>query len=289
MSRAKRRKIFAALQIRSSAAYLSVRKFLPARLRRTARIAAQELPFRLHDLLEDARDCFRPAADRLPPAGLRRRVSQSSDRAEFARVGAAAAADLVAAFERAREHGRAYPRWLDFGCGPGRVARHLLKYPPAEHLLGLDVDANAIRWAKAHLGADRFHSIRAAPPTDVPARSVDVIFAVSIFTHLDETAQSSWLSHFADLLAPGGLLIASTHSPELTYTLPTLSTNDLATLEATGFLFVSAGATFNEDAAFHSLAYLNRTWSRWFTRIEFVPYGLGRHQDLGVWRLRDAS
>jgi SAM-dependent methyltransferase len=252
-----------------------------------ARIAVQEFPYRLHDLGEDVKDLFRPAAVRLPPARLRRRVSQTSDREDFSRVGAAAAADIAASFDRSRESGRAYPRWLDFGCGPGRVARHLLTYPPVEELLGLDVDQAAIRWATAHLRPARFRAIQASPPTGLPPGSFDVVFAVSVFTHLNEEAQWSWLSHLSKLLAPGGLLIASTHSPELTYTLPTLSPNELATLAREDFLFVSAGAAFNEDAAFHSLAYLDRAWTRWFTRIDFVPYGLGKHQDLSVWRVRE--
>ena len=148
----------------------------------------------------------------------------------------------------------------------------------------MDVDKPAIRWAASHLPPARFQTIRPSPPTGLPEASFDVVFSVSVFTHLSEEAQLAWLSHLADLLAPGGLLIASTHSPELTYTLPNLSPAALESLQREGFLFVSAGAAFNEDAAFHSLDYLDRVWTPWFTRVDFVPYGLGKHQDLGVWR-----
>lgn len=272
------------MRIRSSAAYQHTRKYLPAALRRFARIAAQELPHRLHDLREDLKDLFRPAHARLPPARLRRRVSQTSDREEFSRVGRAAASDIAAAFERSRDTARAYPRWLDFGCGPGRVARHLLRFSGIEELTGVDVDEPAIRWAASHLRPARFRHIQPDPPTGLPSASFDVIFSVSVFTHLSEEAQRAWLAHLADLLVPGGLLIASTHSPELTHTLPNLSPGELETLKREGFLFVSAGAAFNEDAAFHSLDYLERVWTAEFTRVDFVPYGLGKHQDLSVWR-----
>jgi SAM-dependent methyltransferase len=274
------------LRIRSSTTYQATRKYLPAALRRFARITTQELPLRLHDFREDGKDLFRPADARLPPARLRRRVSQTSDREEFSRVGEAAAANIALAFDRSRDRGRPYPRWLDFGCGPGRVARHLLRSPAVRELSGLDVDEPAIRWAASHLRPARFQAIRPDPPTGLPSGSFDVVFSVSVFTHLSEEAQRAWLAHLADLLVPGGLLIASTHSPELTYTLPSLSPAELETLEREGFLFASAGAAFNEDAAFHSLDYLDRVWTAWYSRVDFVPYGLGRHQDLGVWRKR---
>jgi SAM-dependent methyltransferase len=41
-------------------------------------------------------------------------------------------------------------------------------------------------------------------------RSVDVVFAYSVFSHLAESVAGKWIAEFARVLAPGGVLLATT-------------------------------------------------------------------------------
>jgi len=115
----------------------------------------------------------------------------------------------------------------------------------------VDVDRRQIAWAARHLPG-RFEAIPLAPPTAFAPASFDVIFSISVFTHLDEPMQEAWLAELARLLRPGGLLLATTHAPEIARSSPGVTAAELAELEARGFLFRPSVGPFNEQSAFHS-------------------------------------
>lgn len=256
---------------------------VPLRWRRFLRRAAGQAPARLRDLPRDAVCLFRPSAfgGPLPPPGLRTRVGGAS-REEFTLVGREGSAAILRAFELARRAGRAYPDWLDFGCGCGRVARWLGTAEPVSHLRGVDVDVAQVRWARRRLQRD-FTVIRPSPPLAFEPESFDVVYAISIFTHLNEREQFDWLAELARILRPGGLLIATTHGPELSQSCQGLTADHLAGLEARGFLAVDPGGTFNERSSFHSERYLATHWGPTLTRRLFEPRGFVSYQDLSVW------
>jgi 2-polyprenyl-3-methyl-5-hydroxy-6-metoxy-1,4-benzoquinol methylase len=242
---------------------------LPVRLRRFLRRQAREAPARIRDL---------------PPPGLRARVGGLS-RTEFALVGREGSAAILRAFETTRRPGREYARWLDFGCGCGRIARCLTAARPLQRLSGVDVDASQIRWARRHLPGDDT-AMDVAPPLAFKPESFDVIYAISIFTHLDEREQFAWLEELRRILAPGGLLIATTHGPSLSQSCPGLTPADLALLAERGFLAVDPGGTFNERSTFRSSEYLSKAWARDFFLRAHEPHGFIGYQDLSVWEKR---
>lgn len=53
------------------------------------------------------------------------------------------------------------------------------------------------------------------PPTTYPDSLFDVVYAVSVFTHLTEDRQLSWLAEFARIIRPCGLLLLTTHGDRL--------------------------------------------------------------------------
>jgi SAM-dependent methyltransferase len=256
---------------------------LPARFRRFLCRKAREAPARLRDLPKDVICRFFPRAfgEPLPPPGLRARVGGVS-RSEFELVGREGSAAILRAFAIARRPDRDYPRWLDFGCGCGRVARHLTGSPPVERLSGVDVDAAQVQWLRRHLPGD-YAAMSAAPPLAFALGSFDVVYAISIFTHLNEREQFAWLEELRRVLAPGGLLIATTHGPGLSRTCPGLTSGDLALLADRGFLAVDPGGTFNERSTFHSPEYQSQTWGRHFLPRLNEPQGFVSYQDLSVW------
>lgn len=58
-------------------------------------------------------------------------------------------------------------------------------------------------------GASRATANQLAPPTPYVSGSFDLIYALSVFSHLDEPLQRDWLAEFRRLLRPGGLLVLS--------------------------------------------------------------------------------
>jgi 2-polyprenyl-3-methyl-5-hydroxy-6-metoxy-1,4-benzoquinol methylase len=113
-----------------------------------------------------------------------------------------------------------------------------------------------------------------------------VVLAVSIFTHLDEADQFSWLAEISRLLRPGGVLIASTHGRELLVTRDDLDPGQIAQLDAAGFLFAPGDGTFNSNSTFHTAEYMDRSWGAGFDRRLFLAKGLLNYQDLSVWAKR---
>jgi SAM-dependent methyltransferase len=255
---------------------------VPSAVRQRIRKTAREIPIRVRDFPSDLRERFSPGVVPLPPARLRGRVGIDSSRAHFIDVGRRAADDIVAAL-RAVDSPDAYPRWLDFGCGAGRVARHLIRHDFIRRITGIDVDTSAIRWSSRHL-RDEYRVINAIPPTALADGAFDIVCAVSVFTHFDEETQFAWLSELRRLLRPGGLLIASTQGPHLTPNRPDLSMRDHEQLRDRGFVFRAGIGPFNEDTAFHSRGYLEHEWSTAFELIAFKPSGLVDYLDLSVWR-----
>ncbi|HEY4229565.1 MAG TPA: class I SAM-dependent methyltransferase [Thermoanaerobaculia bacterium] len=262
------------------------RAAVPTRWRRWLRRAAVNAPQRLRDLPADLASLATPSAfgGPIPPPSLRARVGQLSRRV-FRSVGVDGSRQIQAAFARTRAPGRAYPDWLDFGCGCGRIARYVAGLPEVGNLHGADVDADLVGWAArslAHCG--RFATMRPDPPLAFADASFDVVYAISIFTHYTEAEQLAWLDELRRVLRPGGLLLATTIAPSLAGAFPGVSARDLARLEESGFLCVNAdSASFNERAAFHSPDYLRAHWGTRFAPRLHETSGFVGYQDLTVW------
>jgi SAM-dependent methyltransferase len=101
-------------------------------------------------------------------------------------------------------------RVLDFGCGAGRLLRHVIEDVGEDgELHGVDIDRPSIEWLQAN----------ASPPLHVatcgglaslpyPDGHFDLVYALSVFTHItDEWA--AWLLELRRILKPDGLLLAT--------------------------------------------------------------------------------
>jgi SAM-dependent methyltransferase len=100
-------------------------------------------------------------------------------------------------------------RALDFGCGSARVLRHFAREADRGEFWGCDLDRASIDWDKANLSPPfRFFQNGIAPPLPLPDGSLDLIWAMSVFTHITDQ-WSDWLVEMHRVLAPNGILIAS--------------------------------------------------------------------------------
>jgi SAM-dependent methyltransferase len=100
-------------------------------------------------------------------------------------------------------------RVLDFGCGAGRTLKHFL--PEAEHaeFWGVDIDATSVQLLEDTV-CPPLQVMRSEymPPLDLDGDSFDLIWSISVFTHLTDNSLP-WLIELHRLLKPGGLLIAT--------------------------------------------------------------------------------
>jgi SAM-dependent methyltransferase len=164
--------------------------------------------------VEDRRACG-PDGMPLPPPRLRLLVDgRSADQRHFLRVGRQmldGIRDGVGQMGRQLEDLRTV---LDFGCGCGRVARHWSTVPGPE-LYGCDYNPELVDWCARNLCVLRATRNEPAPPLPYVSGSFDLIYALSVFTHLDDELQREWLDEFRRVLAPGGLLVVSVLGTEV--------------------------------------------------------------------------
>lgn len=101
-------------------------------------------------------------------------------------------------------------RILDFGCGWGRIARFFLRDVNSDNIIGVDASHKVINFCKDNMHFGRWYAINPVPPSGMPEENFDLIFAHSVFSHLEENAARAWIMEFARILNPGGLLIVTT-------------------------------------------------------------------------------
>jgi len=102
-------------------------------------------------------------------------------------------------------------RVLDWGCGPGRVVRHMQKAIGSESsFYGTDYNKNSIEWCSKYLKDVEFNlnSLEAKLPYETGF--FNVIYGISIFTHLSEQMHHDWYKELVRVLKPNGILFLTT-------------------------------------------------------------------------------
>lgn len=100
-------------------------------------------------------------------------------------------------------------RVLDFGSGAGRTLRHYLREAESAEFWGTDIDRPSMEWLAENLSPPlQAWTSEMLPPLGLEHGTFDLVWAISVFTHLTQNA-SQWLLELHRLLKPGGLLIAT--------------------------------------------------------------------------------
>lgn len=204
----------------------------------------------------------------IPPSRLINLVDGSPDVDWFLRSGKLAAESLESLL---RSNGLGLSNFgsiLDFGCGCGRVIRHI---ETAARLFGCDYNPDLVEWCSTHLPAVQFSVNQLQPPTGYSNDAFDLIYAFSVLTHLTEELGHDWVSEFRRSLRPQGFLVLSLHGEAY---VPRLSFEDKRRF-LSGQIVVKEGqhAGNNICSAFHPAKYVLDHLAKDFRFVDFVPQG----------------
>ncbi|MGB6974491.1 MAG: class I SAM-dependent methyltransferase [Terracidiphilus sp.] len=101
---------------------------------------------------------------------------------------------------------------LDFACGAGRQLLHLTRLYPNVQAYACDIRADAMAhlqrlYPRANVYANKFD-----PPLKYEDGAFDLIYSVSVFSHLSEEDAKLWLTELRRVARPGGILCLTFNS-----------------------------------------------------------------------------
>jgi SAM-dependent methyltransferase len=188
-----------------------------------------------------------------------------------------------------------YQAILDWGCGCARVARFVTEFAPRK-LAGIDIDPDNIQWCKKNIAQAEFHRIDLDPPTRFADESFDLIYGISVFSHLSEADQDRWLAELQRITKPDGAVLMSIQG-EIAFFRADSDFQRFLALEKEGF-YVYGRCPDLDDVlpeikegeyyknVFHSRRYIYEQWDRYFEIVDVVDAAFAGYQDLVIMRRR---
>jgi ubiquinone/menaquinone biosynthesis C-methylase UbiE len=181
---------------------------------------------------------------------------------------------------------------LDFGCGCGRVIRAFHQMSPQSKLFGTDIDPEAIQWLRSNYPRFGIFSLNSElPPLPFGDDSFDLIYSISVFTHLPEKMQLEWLAELRRVSKPGGFILATTYDQNRYSVLNVANRTEFL---KKGFCYVheevptTDGLPAFYQTTFHSHDYIRRVWADFFEVVDIEPLAVDGHSDLVVLRRRSS-
>ena len=99
---------------------------------------------------------------------------------------------------------------LEWGCGPARIIRHLPSIISGGHIYGSDYNVETIEWCREHISDVEFSINGLNPPLDYTPDKFDLIYALSVFTHLSAESHFKWLDEIRRVMRNQGIFVFTT-------------------------------------------------------------------------------
>ena len=141
---------------------------------------------------------------------------------------------------------------LEFAAGFGRFTRHLVKVLPGRVTCS-DVMPGSVAFLREQFGVESFQSSHDPAEVVAPAK-YDLVFVLSMFTHLPTRMWAPWLRALSGTVKPGGLLVFSVHNEAVAKEIGVV-------FDADGTHFINSSESPSIDAA---------TYGTTFTTKKFV-------------------
>jgi SAM-dependent methyltransferase len=198
-------------------------------------------------------------------------------------------------------------RVLDFGCATGRVLRHFATLAPGAELRGIEINTTYIAWCRDNLPPSVWISQGTVIPSlPFPDAHFDLVYAGSVFTHIDEF-EEAWLVELRRVLKPSGVAVLTIHPERLWAEMaadpnhfirsrfvstrtrmdppwiePITDADFRGGLPGPRVVFTNLNWPVNNLDTIHSHQWVRERWGQIFDVVEIVEHGHGDHQDAVV-------
>jgi ubiquinone/menaquinone biosynthesis C-methylase UbiE len=232
-----------------------------------------------------------------PPAENMARVSGAKEFERFVADGRSIAKRVAAHIKTFAGH-VSDPKILDFGCGCGRVALPMyFDHGALTH--ACDIDASATAYLGRVLPID-VRTTPFKPPLPYDDNTFDVVYSISIWTHLVEADQLAWLAEMRRIIKPGGYLMPTTSSykaiehRKINMKIPAWQDVEPEHLREAGILYRESatlrshadkyfpGVTDSYGQTSNDPAYLINKWSDYFVLKRHLINDIGGVQDMNI-------
>jgi SAM-dependent methyltransferase len=122
--------------------------------------------------------------------------------------------------------------FLEFASGYGRLTRHLSKFPGSDKVHAADLMPESVEFIKEKFAIDGFYSNKDPDKLEFP-QQYEVVFVLSLFSHLPKRSWGKWLGVLFSAVKPGGYLIFSTHGEGF-------ARRNKVELDQQGFFFIAS-------------------------------------------------
>lgn len=192
---------------------------------------------------------------------------------------------------------------LELGCASGRVLRHFAQQMDGLDVWGCDIQRSHVDWLVRHLPQRlKVFQNTVLPSLPIPDGTLDLVYAFSVFTHIDEF-ELSWIAELARVLKPGGMAYLTVHTehtwsrlgPELALYHDLMGVRDqvreydidesflAGPMPSERTVFRWTSAQHNNTTVFLDSGYVQSTWGR-FLEVKAIRREAAGYQDVVVLR-----
>jgi 2-polyprenyl-3-methyl-5-hydroxy-6-metoxy-1,4-benzoquinol methylase len=188
---------------------------------------------------------------------------------------------------------------LDFGCGCGRIAMPMF-FEHGKITHACDIDDSATTYLASQLPSVDVRTTPFKPPLPFGDSTFDVVYSISIWTHLREEDQLAWLAEMRRIIKPGGYLMATTSSykaiehRKFNMKIPAWQDVEPEQLREAGIMYRESatlqshaekwfpGVTDSYGQTSNDPAYIMNRWSDYFILKRHLINDIGGVQDMNI-------
>jgi SAM-dependent methyltransferase len=214
-------------------------------------------------------------------------VAGTTDISWFLEAGARAAGSITAAMRGKGTSIAELDAILDFGCGCGRVLRHWHSLPRTR-VCGVDYNPALIDWCRENLPFAEVKTNHLSPPLPYGDAEFNLVYALSVFTHLTQELQAAWINELSRVVKPGGHVVISTHGESYLHRLNDSERKRFVAGELVVKNNTNAPGS-NTCSAYHPTAYVRQHMAPGLEVVEFIPEGATGNPTQDLYVLRKPS
>jgi SAM-dependent methyltransferase len=174
---------------------------------------------------------------------------------------------------------------LDFGCGCGRVLRYWNGFA-GTRIWGTDMNGYLVETCRHCVPFANVTTNSMAATLAYPNQSFDLVYAFSVFTHMDIKAQKAWRDELRRILRPGGILLLTVHGKAYTGRLTENELEDFSSGRPVVRFGEFPGG--NICVTFHPESYVRKTLAEGFEVVDAIPQGAKGNPVQDLYMLRQA-